>query len=94
VSGSAAKAARRDLRRAAGTEAVDALEACIKVIDNRILPNIAALQKIADDHESQLIVLAARADLASSSYARHEATLTAFRGMPLRERLRWLIMGR
>jgi hypothetical protein len=105
MNGATAKAVRRDLRRAMGEDAVEVVNQHTMVIDNRILPNIGALQKVADDHECRLLVADGFADAlkrtaddrwAANCKAQKKAfdQIDAFTGMTLRERLRWLIMGR
>jgi hypothetical protein len=88
MSGSTAKAERRDLRRAVGVEAVSAIDAHTQAIEF-LLPRVNSLIKAGQDHESRITYEHA----AIVSLKKQTEDLRAIRHSTFWRRMRWLMTG-
>jgi hypothetical protein len=92
-----AKATRRDLRRAVGSEAVSVINAQTSVIDQRILPSIATLESLLGAQIDRITKLESRAFATDSLTSSHSASLALMRDFRARrflQRLKWILTGR
>ncbi len=82
MSGSMAKATRRQIRKAFGSRAVDEVEA----IAGDVRQDVISVQQSHADHEERLTALASEIER-----LRNEAA--DFRGQGWKARLRWIALG-
>lgn len=89
MNNTAAKAIRRDLRRALGEEAIGVLDANTNAITHQIIPNQNALQQ----HVDGLITDVSAHHRRIGELQAHVLPLTRFHAANFWSRLRWLFTG-